>query len=183
MANKTLSRLKRAMRERIFVRFSRPFEDGFVRGYILDIGPKFFLLLRMSEDIWFNGFECFRVSDVRKLRADLYAEFAEAALRKRGEHIAKKPRVILRSIEELLLSAAELSDLVIIARERVRPNACRIGQILKVRDGHVSLLEIGPDAKWESSTTELRLREITHVGFGGDYEAALHLVGGDPPKI
>jgi hypothetical protein len=182
MANKILSQLKRAMRERIFVRFSRPFERGFVRGYVLDIGPKFFLLALASEGGWFNGFECFRVGDVRNLRPDPYAEFAEAALRKRGEHIAKKPRVNLQSIEEILRSVAKLSNLVVIARERVRPNACRIGQVLGVNDGRVSLLEIGPDAKWESSATELLLREITKVSFDGDYEDALHLVGGDPPK-
>jgi hypothetical protein len=44
----------------------------------------------------------------------------------------------------------------------------------------LSLLEIGPDAKWEDSPEEYRVGEITRVNFGGDYENALHLAGGDP---
>jgi hypothetical protein len=44
----------------------------------------------------------------------------------------------------------------------------------------VSLLEIGPDAKWEDKPKEYRVTEITRVNFGGDYENALHLVGGVP---
>ena len=48
------------------VRFYRRFEDSSVRGYVLDIGPKFFLLALVSDRVWFDGFECFRISDVRK---------------------------------------------------------------------------------------------------------------------
>lgn len=183
MKKKISSQLKRAMHARRFIRFYRRFEEGAVRGYVLDIGPKFFLLSLVSDCLWFDGFECFRVGDVRNVRADEDATFAEAALKKRGERRPKKLRMSVQSIEELLLSSARLFPLVAIARERIRPNACRIGQVLGVNRSRVSLLEIGPDAEWESSATELRLREITKVSFGGDYEDALHLVGGDPPKI
>jgi hypothetical protein len=183
MANKNLSQLKTAMRSHRLIRFSRRFEEGTVWGYVLDIGPKFFLLAVVSEAIRLNGFECSRVADVKKLRTDTYAKFAEAALRMRGQRMSKKPRVSVQSIGELLLSAAKLFSLVVISRERSRPHACRIGRVLGVNSSHVLLLEIGPDAKWETSPTELRMSEITQVGFGGDYEGALHLVGGDPPKI
>jgi hypothetical protein len=44
----------------------------------------------------------------------------------------------------------------------------------------VSLLEINPDAIWDDNPTEFKLSEITRVNFGGDYENALFLVGGDP---
>jgi hypothetical protein len=183
MNKRISSNLKHAMRSRRFVRFSRRFEEGSIRGYVLDVGPRFFLLSLVSDRLWFDGFECFRIGDVRNVRPDEDATFAEAALKKRGERLPKKPRMSVQSIEELLLSSARLFPLVAIARERVRPNACRIGKVLGVNHSRVSLLEIGPDAEWESAATELRLREITNVSFGGDYEDALHLVGGVPPKI
>ena len=47
----------------------------------------------VSDRIWFDGFECFRVGDVREFRPDPYAVFAESALKKRGERVPKKPRV------------------------------------------------------------------------------------------
>ena len=183
MANRNLSQLKGAMRSGRLVRFSRRFEEGTVRGYVLDIGPRFFLLALMSDRVWFDGFECFRIGDVKKLTPDNYARFAETALKKRGERKPKKPRVSVKNVEELLRSAAKAFPLVTIHREKFNPDVCWIGRVVGVGAGRVSLLEIGPDAKWEDSPTEYRLSEITRVNFGGDYEAALYLVGGDPKVV
>jgi hypothetical protein len=52
----------------------------------------------------------------------------------------------LGNIEELLLSAGRASPLITIHREQVGPEVCRIGRVLGVDSGRVSLLEIGPDA-------------------------------------
>jgi hypothetical protein len=180
MANKNLTRLKSAMRTRRLMRFSRRFEPGIVRGYVLDVGPKFFLLALVSDRIWFDGFECFRVGDIRDLMPDPYAKFAEDALNKRKERMPKKPRVSVRSIEELLLSAAKAFPLLTIHREKVDPDVCWIGRVVGISRGRVSLLEIRPGAEWDNSPTGHRLREITQVNFGNDYESALHLVGGEP---
>jgi hypothetical protein len=64
----------------------------------------------------------------------------------------------------------------------VDPDVCWIGRVLGVDRNRVSLLEIGPDAKWDEKPTEFTLSEITRVNFGGEYEDALHLVGGDPAR-
>jgi hypothetical protein len=170
------------MRTRTFVRFESRFEHSPVRGYVFDVGPKLFLVAVVSDRIWFDGFECFRVVDVRDLRPDPYRAFAESALRKRGERVPKKPRVSVASIEELLLSASREFPLVTIERERVDPDVCWIGRVLSVERGRVSLLEITPDATWEEKPESYRLSEITRVSFGADYETALHLVGGEPPR-
>ncbi|NLY00001.1 MAG: hypothetical protein GXY83_28215 [Rhodopirellula sp.] len=79
-----------------------------MRGYVLDVGPKFFLLALVSDRIWFDGFECFRVGDVRGFEPDPHARFAESALKKRQERKPRKPRVSVRSIEELLVSAGRV---------------------------------------------------------------------------
>ena len=67
-----------------------------------------------------------------------------------------------------------------IHHEQVDPDVCRIGRVLRVSRGCVSLLEINPDATWDTAPTDYPLKEITEVNFGGDYEDALYLVGGDP---
>ena len=48
--------------------------------------------------------------------------------------------------------------------------------------GRLSLLEINPDATWDTLPTTCRVSEITRVDFGGDYEGALDLVGGKPEQ-
>jgi hypothetical protein len=171
------------MRGHIFVRFKSRFEDPSVRGYVFDVGPQFFLLALVSDRIWFDGFECFRIRDMRRLKPDLYPKFVAAALKKRGEHKPKKPRVSLENVTELLLSAGRSYPLVTIHREEIDPTVCWIGRVLGVESGFVSLLEIGPDAAWDEKPSKYRLSEITRVSFGADYENALQLVGGKPRRI
>jgi len=172
--------LSDALRERCLVRFRRRFEESRVHGYVLDIGPKFFLLSLVSDRFWFDGFECFRKTDVRELKVDPYARFAEAALKKRGERIPKKPRLDLTDIAKLLITANKAFPLTI-SREQIDPEVCWIGRVVGIEQGRVALLQIGPDAKWDKKPNEYRLNEITRVNFGGDYENALHLVGGNGP--
>ena len=74
---------------------SRRFEDSTIRGYVSDVGPRFFLLALVSDRLWFDGFECCRIVDVKGLRQDPYAAFAEAALKKRDARKPRKPRVSL----------------------------------------------------------------------------------------
>jgi len=81
MARKCLSQLVDAKSNRCFVRLSRRFEDSKVRGYVLNIGPEFFLFALVSDRIWFDGFECFRVRDILEVKPDPYGAFAEAALK------------------------------------------------------------------------------------------------------
>jgi len=132
----------------------------------------------------FNGFQCFRLSDVRNLEVpDKYAAFAEAALRRRRVQMPRKPAVIIATIQELLISASSAFPLVTIYREGVDPEACWIGQVVSVRGGCLSFREIAPGARWEDKPTEYRISEITRIDFGGDYEHSLYLVGGAPPTL
>jgi len=81
MPTKRAAKLIDAMRHREFIRFSRRFESSEIRGYVVDVGPLFFLLALVSDRIWFDGFECFRITDIRDVGPDPYARFAEAALK------------------------------------------------------------------------------------------------------
>jgi hypothetical protein len=171
--------LKRALRTRQLVKFFRPFENGSVQGFVLAIGPKFFLLALVEDGVRFNGFQCIRISDVRRLQVPAkYAAFVRAALKVRDERMPRKPRLNVASIEHLLLSANRAFPLVTINREKADPDVCHIGRVVAIKKDGISLLEIGPDARWDKKASEYKLREITRVDFGGDYEQALHLIGG-----
>ncbi|HEY7402677.1 MAG TPA: hypothetical protein VIB39_04100 [Candidatus Angelobacter sp.] len=165
----------------MFVKFYRPFEPGSFEGYVLDVGPQFFLLAVVNDEFWFNGFACLRIADVRRLQAPAkYAAFAEAVLNKRGEWLAEKPKIDLSNISNLLRTANDAFPLITIHRERIDADVCHIGRVATINNSTVFLLEIGPDAVWDRELCSYRLREITRVDFGGGYEEALHLVGGLP---
>jgi hypothetical protein len=178
MQKKNKSRLALAVRKQLLVRFASALDRGTVNGYVLDIGPQFFLIALVSDGIRFNGFQCYRLSDVRKLSVpDKYAPFHEAVLKKRGERIPKKPPVLVSSLAELLLTANRAFPLVTIHREKVDGSACWIGRVIEIAKGCMTLLEIGPGATWDDRLETYRLSEITRVDFGGDYEDALYLIG------
>lgn len=180
MQKKTKSRLVLALRKKLLVRFASALDRGTVNGYVLAIGPKFFLIALVSDDIRPNGFQCYRLSDVRKLQVpDKYACFHEAVLRKRGSRFPRKPPVIVSSLAQLLRTANKAFPLVTIHREKVDAGACWIGRVVDLSRGRVTLLEIGPDASWDEELESYRLSEITRVDFGGDYENALQLIGGN----
>ncbi len=175
------TKLWEAMQNKRFVRVRRRFERTPVRGYVMDVGPKFFLLCLVSDRLWFDGFECFRIADVKGLKHDPYADFSEAALKLRGQRKPRKPKISLQRKEEMLRTAGLAFSLVTIHREKVDPDVCHIGRVVEVKGSRVRLQPIGPDAQWDERPTDFSLQEITRVSFGGDYEHALHLVGGSPP--
>jgi hypothetical protein len=178
------SKLIAAISNRQLVRFWNPYDSGSTHGYVLDVGPVFFLLALIGEDIRFNGFQCLRISDVRSLQVpDPYAGFIVSTLRKRGQSIRKKPRIALDNLPVLLNSASRLFPLVTVHRERIEPDTCRIGRVIDVVKNRLLLLEIDANAVWCKKTTDILIREITRVDFGGGYEEALQLVGGDPTPL
>ena len=70
MSSSVLLSLRKAAREHRLVRSRRRFEDTKIHGYVRPVGPKFFLLSLVSDRIRFDGFECFRCSDIRKLQPE-----------------------------------------------------------------------------------------------------------------
>jgi len=180
MIKNMLEQLDAARRDDQLIRLYRPFEETYVRGYILAVDSELFLLGLVSDRLWFDGFECFRVDEVDELVPDPYADFTQAALAARGE---VRPELTLRltNIAALLTSAAERFPLVTIHKERDQPDACWVGKVISVEGGIVWMLEIGPDAQWDAAPSAHKLGEITRVNFGGDYEDALALIGGTPP--
>jgi hypothetical protein len=173
------SQLALARRKKLLVRFASALDRGTVNGYVLDIGPQFFLIALVSDGLRPNGYQCYRLADTRKLRVpDKFAQFHEAVLKKRGIRFPKKPRVDVSSIEKLLQTANRAFPLITIHREKVDAGACWIGRVVDLGRGRVTLLEIGPDASWHDELETYRLSEITRVDFGGDYENALQLIGG-----
>ncbi|MFZ0745869.1 MAG: hypothetical protein WAM85_15780 [Terracidiphilus sp.] len=184
MARKKASQLAEALNDKTIVRFSSPYEPGWTDCYVLDIGSEFFLLSVIDDNQKFNGFQCSRISDVRRMRVPApYADFVLAALLKLGQRINSKPDIDLSSLPALLKSANALFPLVTIHRGRMKPDECVVGKVLDISESNLLLRTIDPGAVWDEKPSKFRLSDITRVDFGGGYEEALHLVGGKPKPL
>lgn len=171
--------LTNALRDRTLMRFHRRFEDGWVNGYVVGIGPAFVMLAEVSDHVRFNGFGCYRLADIRNLRPAAYSEFMEAALEKLGEIQPETPAVALNSVGDILATAGRLFPMVTVHADK---NVSHIGAIVRVDGGVVWMQDIGPDAVWDVRPSVRPLDSVTRIDFGGAYETALALVGGPAPE-
>lgn len=151
------------------------FEDGWVNGFVTDLGLDYFAIEVISDSIRLNGFNCFRYSDITNCLIPAPHEvFLKKALTARNIARKKSPNFDISSLQNLLKSAGNAFPLITIHDDE--ENNCHIGKVLDVSDVEVRLLEISPDATWDDRPTPYYLDEITRVDFGGSYEEALFLV-------
>ena len=171
------SKVAAAIAGRSLVCITRKVEAGTAKGYIVDASEQWQVLLLIGGGISYEGFQVFRLQDVTSLEMRApYADFYEAAIRKRGLRRPRAPKLDLSSAQALVQSAGKRYPLITIHREKADPEVCHIGQVVSLSASSVSLLEVGPDAIWEDLPTKYRLAEITRVDFAGPYEEALALV-------
>jgi len=178
-AAKIRERLVGAQRDKLIVQFARPFEPGTLAGYVIDVGPKLFLVALLGDDFNFAQYSCIRITDVRRLECPArYADFYNKVRRLRGDKMPPRIRVDLTEISSFVGSQSQ--SLLTIHREQTSPDTCEIGYALSMSNTALEFLEIGPGATWDSEPTYLRLNQITRIDLPGPYERALLLVGGQP---
>lgn len=173
-----LAQLRQAMAAKVLVRLGRKLENGHAMGYVVNLSEQWVVLLLVSDDIVYAGFQVFRCRDIVEIEAPhRYADFCEAALRLRKLRRPRTPALDLSSTEALIRTAgAARFALITLHREIADPEVCHIGRMAGVTSRTVDLLEITPGAEWDLTPTPYRLSEITRVDMGGPYEEALALV-------
>jgi hypothetical protein len=168
-----------AKQKKLIVQFSRPFEPGTFDGYVIGVGPAFFLLASLNDGFEFDQYALLRLADIRHLECPAeHAEFYKKVRKLRGDKFPARIKIDLTDTLSILDSVN--TSLVTLHREQVDPDTCRIGYILSRSNTALVLLEIEPGAKWATEPTYIRINQITRIDLPGPYERALLLAGGDP---
>jgi hypothetical protein len=175
--------LRDAQNNKKVIRCTDRFNPGWFHGYVLAVGAKEFLIAIVDDAMRLNGFECHQISNIKTIKPDPYAAFVEAALRARTLKPPRKAPIAGDSIRTWLPNANTAFPLVTIHVERIKSDVCYIGRIVSMADDVLQLQKIEPGAKWYRTTERFRWKDITRIGFGQAYESALHLVGGNPPRL
>ncbi|MCZ8373729.1 MAG: hypothetical protein O9342_00005 [Beijerinckiaceae bacterium] len=175
--------LSSAKDERRLMRLTTRYDNWFISGYVVGLGPGFVMILVVNDRVWLDGFECLRRNDIVGAENDPYAEFQERALTLRGETIPDIPPVSLVNIEDMLETAGRAFPLITVHCEAEDPEVCYIGHVHEVLGGELVMRNVTPAAKWEPELERYPTSSITRVAFGGDYEEALWAVAGDPPLV
>ena len=156
--------------------------SDWLEGFVVGVGKVWVLLALLDPNIYLNGFVAVRIADISTVKAPRSASFVRRALEVRGEWPPVGSDVDLDGAAELVRTASEVAPLVNLQFERDDPKACFIGRPVRFTKNTVYLLEVDPQAEWETQPSKWRLTDLTRVEFLGRYEEALALVAGPPPE-
>jgi hypothetical protein len=147
---KTEATLRTAHQQKLIIQFTRPFEQGTMCGYVMDVGRKFFVLASFGHGFELEQFSCLRIKDVRKLESPAKrAAFYATARKLRGDKFPRKPKLDLTDIVTLVRSTHPW--VIAIHREKIDPTVCHIGYGLSDNKKFIEMLEIDPDAHGKPS--------------------------------
>ena len=119
-----LRQLLTAKQQRLIVQFSRPFEPGTFAGYVIDVGPAFFLFASLDDGFVFDNYICLRLVDVRRLECPAkHAQFYAKVRKLRGDKFPRKIKVDLADRISILDSVNR--SLVTLHRKQVNPDTCK----------------------------------------------------------
>lgn len=179
------SRIDDAQSRQALVRVRRwiPYSHQ-LEGFVVATSPRWFVLAVLSDQIAFNGWTALRIKDVQAVT--VYPEedcFEIRALKARVQWPPSAPAGIdLSTAPDVLRSASTVGPLISIHREFERPDVCWIGEVTRLADSRLSLLEVNVAGGWARTPRRFDVDDITRVDFGGGYEEALSLVAGPPPS-
>lgn len=150
---------------------------GDVEGFVLGASAHW-VLLAVLDSVHLDGYTAVRTPDIYRVEIRVVPNFRARTLQQRGDLPPRPPAAIaLESTREVLTMAAGHTPLIRIEDDK----DLIVGRVVSLTDHAVDLLEIDPDARWEDEPTTYAYDDIVLVGFGGEYDTALRLLGGDPP--
>jgi hypothetical protein len=145
---------------------------------VIDLNRLFVVLQVVSAQIMLDGYRILYVADITNVEVRCRSgPFIERALALRKQVPSPLTDLDLSSVATVLLSAGRRFPLVTIHGERICRSACWIGQVSSLTTKTVTLHKIGTNAEWYGES-RYRLRDITRIDCGGQYEDALALVAG-----
>ncbi len=154
-----------------------------VEGFVVTVGDEWLLLAVLAPTIHFDGYTALRLRDLAEVELlDAQEGFVGRALKARGEWPPVRVEVPLDDVADLIQGAASVAPLVTLHLEKDDPTVCHVGRPTRLTRRRVHLLDITPSAQWRDRPRRWALSTITRVDFGGQYEQALSLVGGEPPS-
>lgn len=178
----TRARLLSALQGQVMVRIVRsPKHADNIDGFIVAVGKRWAVLQATREGGYFDGYSAFRLADLKEVKPldDFSHDFAQTLP-------TWPPRcpdgLELDSAESVIRSMGAQSDLVGIEQER-RRSAIWIGQVDEVTSKWTWLLEVRPDASWQSAPLGYKNKRITLVSVDSMYQQALAAIAGPSAQL
>ncbi|BDZ40714.1 hypothetical protein GCM10025865_32820 [Paraoerskovia sediminicola] len=182
--NAVRARLERAKDEQLVVGVRRWIRGAdYIEGFVVGIGARWVAVAGLAGRVRFDGFALLRLNDIQAVTIDPDPDcFTVKALRARSEWPPPSTEVELDDLRGAVTTAAAAAPTTSIFVEFDRPDICYVGSLVFVDSAVLRLLEVDPQGQWRRKARSLDPDDVTRIDFGGDYEEALALVAGPPPR-
>lgn len=139
---------------------------------MVELGGTWVLLAGIRDGAYLNGYHALRLQDL--VRVEAHATFVPLLQRRQSwPPAAPISCPDLSETRSIITARVSLTGVVSDYREATRPGTLLIGAPVEWVKKSVWLLPITPEGRWEQFMDKIRLKDITQIGFGDDYERAV----------
>jgi hypothetical protein len=178
----TRVQLRQLLEARSYVRVRRsPRFAGDLDGFIAGVGTKWALLQTTRNGGYLDGWNAFRIADVRRVR-EKNESFERLVSEQQSSWPPAPPLPMDLGRTADLLRGVSAEPLVAIEKERERA-ATWIGRFEGVEKGRLWLHEADPQGRWHKEQLGYRLRAITLITLRTEYLRALASVLPAQPDV
>lgn len=179
---KLLATLRESLETGTPVQLHRSVEpEEVLQGVVLALSDKRVLLAGLREGAYLNGYQVLRVHDLVDVEPETrFRSFLQRHHTWPPAHPAVD--LELSDLRSIITAGASVAGVVSIYREAKRPGTVLIGAPIEWTKKSLWLLPITPQCSWKDHMDQIKLKDITQVGFGGDYETAVLEVAGPMPS-
>ncbi len=170
----TLLRLAQERQTLTGVKTTTSGSEGFVLGATDE-----WVLVSILDSMHYDGWIAHRTRDVTRVEVHVHERFRVRALRQRGQWPPPTPAAISLDSDRAVLAMASAHCRLV--RFEVDDDLV-IGRVVRLADTEVEVREIDVAAVFDAEPTTYALSDLDLIGFGGEYDAALAEVGGEPPE-
>lgn len=180
---KLLATLRESLATATPVRIQRAVEpEEVLQGVVLELSEEWVLLADIRDGAYLDGYRVLRLTDLVQVEPEttflsfLHQHNVWPPARPSTGFALSDPRTIITG-------AVSATGVVCVYREAKRPGKLLIGVPVQWRKKSLWLLPVTPQCHWEQLMDKVRLKDVTQVSFGGDYETAvLEVAGPMPPR-
>ncbi len=179
---KLLATLRKSLTSGSLVQVQRSVEPHEVlEGVVVELGGTWVLLAGIRDGAYLNGYHALRLQDL--VRVEAHATFVPLLQRRQSWPPAAPTSCLdLSETRSIITAAVSLAGVVSVYREATRPGTLLMGAPVEWEKKSLWLLPITPEGRWEQFMDKIRLKDITQIGFGDDYERAVLELAGPLPS-
>jgi len=143
-------------------------------GFIVAESESLVVLHRVSDRFDLDGYCAFRREDIGSISKSFEKlDLLQRAIELKQQEPVVPAHIDATSMRSLMESAQAAFGVLVIDREKIRPDEVEVGVIRMASEETYALRWLSTNAAWDNDDRLFRYRDVTRLEFGAAYEQTL----------